>query len=149
MHSPPSKTVTITGSADYTVTAADYGIGGSISDWYVVSSRTGSPLLSLAFRAADPTLDVNIWAPGIAADVTGKSVTKGTDLQFGIITNQYAALTTGRTPVDGNSTGDGFIDLKVKTESGAVLSQLYTVPLALHGHVLPKSTLQPSPIIGV
>ena len=65
-----------------------------LADWYFVIRRN-LHLNSLAFRAADPTLDVNIWAPGIAADVTGKSVTKGTDLQFGIVTNQYSALTTG------------------------------------------------------
>ena len=119
--SSPSKTVTITSQYDYTVTASDYGIGGSIADWYFVagSKHTGIP-------CCRSKLDVNIWAPGIAADVTGKSVTKGTDLQFGIVTNQYSALTTGRGPIYGNSTGDGYIDLKVRTESGSVLSQLYT-----------------------
>ena len=89
-------------------------------------SPVGCPAPALAFRAADPTLDVNIYAPAIAADVTGKSVTKGSQLQFGIITNQYAALTTGRVPFYGTSTGDGYIDLKVRTESGGVLNNLIT-----------------------
>jgi hypothetical protein len=120
---PASKTVTLTSVTNYTVTAADYGIGGSIADWYVVDgSGFGT---TLAFRAADPSLDVTVWAPDIAADVTGKSVTKGTNLQFGIVTNQYAALTSPRVPV-GTSTADGYINLNVRTESGAVLSQLFT-----------------------
>jgi len=126
--SPASKTVLITSAADYTVTASDFGIGGSISDWYVMAgpSPVGCPTPTLAFRASDPTLDVTIYAPAIAADVTGKSITKGSLLQFGIVTDQYAALTTGRWPYYGTSTGDGYIDLKVKTESGGVLNNLIT-----------------------
>jgi trimeric autotransporter adhesin len=122
---PPSKTVSLTSVTNYTVTASDYGIGGSIADWYVVNPATGFSSGVLAFRAADPTLDVTIWAPDIAADVTGKSVTKGTQLQIGIVTNQYAALSAPRVPV-GTSTADGYININVRTESGAVLSQLYT-----------------------
>ncbi len=126
--SPASKIVLISNAADFTVTDNDYGTGGSISDWYLMAGPfpVGCPNPALAFRVADPTLDVTIYAPAIADDVTGKSVTQGTQLQFGIITNQYAALTTGRWPVYGTSTGDGYIDLKVRTESGGILSNLIT-----------------------
>ena len=127
----PAKTVTLTSSNDYSVTFSDYGVA-STSNWYDVACVAAlAPGASadpcLAFKAADPTMDVTVWAPAIAADVTGKSVTKGTALQFGIVTNQYAALdATKRSPVFGTSTQDGYIDLKVKTESGAILSSLYT-----------------------
>jgi PGF-CTERM protein len=125
---PASKTVRITGASAYTVTYSDYGIGGSIADWYYVAANGDGG--ALAFRVADPTLDVNIWDATISADVTGKSVPKGELLRFGIVTNQYAALVTNRTPIYNNSTGDGYLDLKVKTESGAVLTSLYTNTLA-------------------
>ena len=121
---PASKTVTITSPADFTVTSADFGIGGSIADWYNVDA--GGNGTWLAFRASDPSLDITIWDATIGADVTGKSVTKGEKLQFGIVTNQYGALGYNRSPVYNTSSGDGYIDLKVKTESGAVLTQLYT-----------------------
>jgi PGF-CTERM protein len=130
--SAPSKSVQITSANDWTV--SQLFNTGTIGDWYAKDcvddlSPDGPFGTCLAFRAADPTLDVSIYAPGIAADVTGKSVTKGTALQFGIITNQYSAIAHApveRMPIYDNSTLDGFIDLKVKTESGAVLNQLYT-----------------------
>jgi PGF-CTERM protein len=125
---PATKTVPITGASNYTVTYADYGIGGDIGEWYRIVNGNGT---TLAFRVANPSLDLTIWDATISADVTGKSVTKGENLQFGIVTNQYAALTTGRTPVynlSGNlaTLSDGYIDIRVKTESGGVLTQLYT-----------------------
>jgi PGF-CTERM protein len=126
----PAKTVTITNPTDYTVTYADYGLGGQVADWYQInsSSETTYDPPVLAFRVADPTLDVTIWDNTIAADVTGKSVTKGEQLQFGIITNQYSAIKDAalRSPVYGNSTNDGYINLYVKPDGGNVLNQLYT-----------------------
>ena len=103
----------------------DFGVGGGgISDWYdVFPNGTGGALIGWVL---DPGLDVAIFAPRIAADVTGKSVATGEDIQFGIANGLYPALTSNRTPVYNTSTGDGYIDLKVKTPSGAVLNQLYT-----------------------
>jgi PGF-CTERM protein len=124
--SSPSRTVIITSAKAYSVTASDYGMTGSTSNWYVVSGGTLAPG-TFAFQVVDPTLDVAIRAPDIGADVTGQSVTRGTNLQFEVKTNQYSALdATKRGPVYNNSAGDGYIDIKVKTDSGAVLNQLYT-----------------------
>jgi len=124
----PSKTILITSPSSFTITYADFGIGGQSADWYRIDPATGQTYATaqLAFRVADPTLDLKIWDDTISADVTGKSIPKGEDLQFGIVTNMYAALGAARTPVYGNSTGDGYIDIKVKTESGTTLTQLYT-----------------------
>ena len=133
--SPPSKTVTITSAADYLVTSEDYGIGGSISDWYNVScvatlSQGGNAAPCLVFRVADPGLDVAIFAPRIAMDVSGKSVLRGEPIQFGIANNLYPSLTTNRTPVYNTSTGDGYIDLFVQNPSGAIMNKLYTEQVA-------------------
>jgi trimeric autotransporter adhesin len=126
--SAASKTIPITANADsFTVTFGDFG--GYTGDWYRIDPATQTTYnpAQLAFRVADPTLDVNIWDATISADVTSKSVPKGELLQFGIVTNMYAALSpANRGPVFNTSTGDGYLDLKVKTESGAVLTQLYT-----------------------
>ena len=129
----PSKTIPITSPGSFTVTYADFGIGGQSADWYRIDPATGQTYATaqLAFRVADPTLDLKIWDDTISADVTGKSIPKGEDLQFGIVTNMYAALGAGRTPVYGNSTGDGYIDIMLKTESGTTLTQLYTSTDAL------------------
>jgi hypothetical protein len=120
----PMKTVGILNVTDITITYSDFGGFGSISDWYYVyPNYTGGALIG---RVADPGLDVAIFAPRIATDVSDKAVFRGEDLQFGIANNLYAALTTNRDPVYHTSTGDGYIDLKVKTPSSAVLNQLYT-----------------------
>jgi hypothetical protein len=121
----PSKKVTIISSANYSVTSSDYDIGNSIADWYVVDPGTGFGG-NLAFRVADPALDISIWDAWINDDVTGKSIPQGDLLQVGIQTNQYAALGARRDPIVGNSTGDGYINIRVKNETGTVFTQLYT-----------------------
>jgi PGF-CTERM protein len=129
-----AKTVTITSPTDYTVSYSDYGIGGSVADWYQINPLTDTTFSPpvLAFRVADPTLDVTIWDSTISADVTGKSVPKGEQLQIGIITNQYGAINAPllRGPVLGTSAGDGYINLNVKPDGGNVLNQLYTATAA-------------------
>jgi len=127
----PDKQATITKPADFVVSPTLFATGTQSADWYNVSCvRVAAPAdipACLAFRVADPSLDVTVWAPAIAADVTGKSVTKGTVLQFGIKTNQYSALDASkRWPVVGNSVSDGYIDLKVKGDAGGVYTNLYT-----------------------
>jgi len=124
----PSKTVPITPNQNaLTVTYTDFGVS-AISDWYRLQANgTSFNPAQLAFRVQDPSLDVTIWDASISADVTGKSVTTGEQLQFGIATNQWGALGYNRTPVANTSTADGYININVRTESNAVLTQLYTL----------------------
>jgi PGF-CTERM protein len=122
-----SKTIPMTANANsFSVTFGDFG--GYTGNWYRINpaTQTTYDVPQLAFTVADPTLDVSIYDTSISTDVTGKSVPKGELLQFGIVTNMYAALGSTRGIVLGTSTYDGYIDLKVKSESGAVLTQLYT-----------------------
>jgi len=125
----PIKTVGILNVTDVTITYSDFGGLGSISDWYYVylTNYTGGVLIG---RVADPGLDVAIFAPRIATDVSDKAVFRGEDLQLGIANNLYPALTTNRTPVYNTSTGDGYIDLFVQNPSGAIMNKLYTDQVA-------------------
>jgi hypothetical protein len=125
---PPIKTVMILNVTDVTITYSEFGGFGSISDWYYVyPNYTGGVLIG---RVADPGLDVAIFAPRIATDVSDKAVFRGEDLQLGIANNLYPALTTNRTPVYNTSTGDGYIDLFVQNPSGAIMNKLYTDQVA-------------------
>ena len=77
------------------------------------------------FTVADPTLDIRIMDLDSAADVTGRTdPPKVTGSTFRIDSNMYQAFnsfsrpdTTGNTP--------GFVDIFVKTETGARLNYLY------------------------
>ena len=135
----PTKTIDVGSSfANFLVSPADFG--GYAGNWYLVSGgkaaldASGNPILAIV--ATDPTLDVRIWDATQNTDVTGGSVTQGEVLTFRVDTDQYQALNPAtRGPVfnqTGNSqstlvplmTGDGYIDLKVKDESGATLTRL-------------------------
>jgi PGF-CTERM protein len=145
----PTKSIDVAARVtSFTVTPADFvGYGGN---WYLVDNLgTGFAAVKgtapnlvpvIVIAAADPTLDLRIWDATQASDVTGKSVPQGENLTFRIDTNMYQALTTGpngRFPVTNmvgnvkstqtNQTGfgDGYIDIKVKDESGATLTALY------------------------
>jgi trimeric autotransporter adhesin len=122
----PALSLIISNPADFEVPAS-VAQAGATANWYVVNPATGHSTGTLALRSEDPSLDLNIWDTTIGADVTGKSITQGEKLQFGIVTNQKDAFasTLLRNPITGTSTGDGYIDLKVKTQTGAVLSALY------------------------
>jgi len=123
---PATTTLIISNPLDFEVPAS-VAAAGPTSLWYVLGPG-GSFTPTLALRAVDPSLDVTIWDNTIGADVSGKSVTKGERIQFGINTNMKDVFAPGfRNPINGNSTGDGYIDLKVKTESGAVYTALYTM----------------------
>ena len=115
---------------------------------YVVTGTASTPYR--VFTVSDPTLEVNVWDIGQGVSVNGKSVVQGTYLGIGITSNMYQALdqttrfsirpttttqaiynrtgnryssSTPLAPLAG--TGDGWLDLKVKDESGAVYTGLY------------------------
>ena len=141
----PTKSIDVAARAtSLTVNPADFG--GYAGNWYLVDPATGfaasvggagfQPVI--VFVAADPTLDLRIWDATQNADVTGKSVPQAEGLTFRIDTNMYQALTASArynvTGLNGNGqsvlsqrlpeTGDGYIDIKVKDESGAVRTKL-------------------------
>jgi trimeric autotransporter adhesin len=131
----PTKTVSLVGrNQSFSVAPADFV--GYTGNWYE-SNGTIQASPKLFFTVADPTLDVKIWDYTQAADVTGKSIPQGEALGFRIDTNMYAAVNnpTGRFPVVASSqnlvqgqtfgaVNDGYLDIKVKDESGTTLNAL-------------------------
>ena len=71
------------------------------------------------FTVMDPALDVRVVDSSRGTDVTGGSVPIGTRLGFRVSTNMYGAVDpTYRSPI--NPATDGYIDIVVKNQSGAV-----------------------------
>jgi len=112
-------------------------------EWYLVDASNNNHAklgTGAVFSVKAPQIDVSLRDPMQAgADISNKAVPIGTNVQFRIGTNMYTTLTDPalnggpaalRTPI-WNNTGsgdfsDGYVDLVVKTESGTVLSTLYT-----------------------
>jgi PGF-CTERM protein len=110
-----------------TVSPADFV--GYTGNWYLLNTdgtvATAAGLPIVVFAAADPSLDIRIWDVNQGTDVTGASVPQGELISFRVDTNLYQALTpTGRFPVQNNPKTDGYIDFKVKDESGAIRNKL-------------------------
>ena len=131
----PTVSVDTTGrAATFTVTQSEFD--GYEGQWYLVASdlnQRAKPGAGAVFNVKAPKLDVTIRDPNQndGADISGKSVPTGSLLQFQIGTNMYTVLgnTAQRFPVFNNAgsgaTGDGYLDIVVKTDSGAVLTALY------------------------
>ncbi len=138
---PPSKTLDLTGRAtSFTVASSDFV--GYTGNWYMVNtSGFGAACI---FTAADPSMDVRIWDFTQGSDVTGKSITQGEKLGFRIDTAMVSVFNGKRAPINnaiGNvqsttasgtslttgtyASADGYIDIKVKTDSGNALNALY------------------------
>ena len=120
---PPSQTVVISNPTDFTVGDVFVGYTGN---WYNTAT------FAQVFNVQDPSLSVNVWDFDQSQDVTSKSVPQGEDLGFKLSTNMYSVLTNPalRSPVYG-ATGsglntDGYINIRVKDESGATFTQLQT-----------------------
>jgi hypothetical protein len=111
----------------FTVTQAEFD--GYEGEWYQVNQSTSHAITPAAFNVKAPKLDVSVRDPtqNDGADVSGKSIPQGAQLQFQIGTNMYTVLSDGakRGPVYNDTTLDGYIDILVKTESGTVLQKLY------------------------
>ena len=130
----PTVSVDTTGRATtFTVTQSEFD--GYEGQWYLVASdlnQRAKPGAGAVFNVKSPKLDVTIRDPNQndGADVSGKSVPTGSQLQFQIGTNMYTVLDPLlRGPVYGTAGSgtntDGFLDIVVKTDSGAILTALY------------------------
>jgi hypothetical protein len=129
----PTVSVDTTGRAGtFTVTQSEFD--GYEGQWYLVASdlnQRAKPGAGAVFNVKSPKLDVTIRDPNQndGADVSGKSVPTGSQLQFQIGTNMYTVLDpTLRNPVYGAGAGvntSGYLDIVVKTDSGAILTALY------------------------
>jgi PGF-CTERM protein len=103
------------------------------------------------FTVADPSLDIKVWDFGNTVqtnniDATGKSIPQGDWLGFRIDTNMYPALDAKRLTFNAtrdaqsmedwvyyNNAREGYIDIKVKTESGATLIALLNSSITDNG----------------
>jgi len=100
--------------------------------WYLVDKETGRAIQPLVqvFTVRDPALDITLVSDG--SDVSGKSIERGKDLRFRIDTNQYTALdSASRSPVYHDSR-DGYVDINLRTDSGAKLTSLYGTDDSTH-----------------
>jgi PGF-CTERM protein len=129
----PTVSVDTTGRAStFTVTQSEFD--GYEGQWYLVASdlnQRAKPGAGAVFNVKAPKLDITIRDPNQndGADVSGKSVPTGSALQFQIGTNMYTVLDPVlRNPVYGAGAGvntSGYLDIVVKTDSGAILTALY------------------------
>jgi hypothetical protein len=132
---PPTVSVDTAGgrATSFTVTQSEFD--GYTGTWYLVDPLT-SWAIAPVFNVKAPSLDITIRDPyqNDGADVSSKSVPTGSRLQFQIGTNMYTVLDPAlRSPVfnitgPGNATfpdSDGYLDIVVKDESGAILTALY------------------------
>jgi PGF-CTERM protein len=130
---PPTVSVDTTGRANlFTVTQAEFD--GYEGQWYLVNPAAANTASAQAFNVKAPKLDVSIRDvnQNDGADVSGKSIPTGAQLQFQIGTNMYTVLDpTLRSTVYGTAGSgantDGYLDIVVKDETGAVLTALYGV----------------------
>jgi PGF-CTERM protein len=131
----PTVSFDLIGRANlFTVTQSEFD--GYEGQWYLVDANDNNwakAATGAVFNVKAPKLDVSIRDPNQndGADVSGKSIPTGAQLQFQIGTNMYTVLADPalRYPIYNNGgTGtdsDGYLDLVVKTESGTVLQYLY------------------------
>jgi PGF-CTERM protein len=130
----PTVSVDLTGRQTlFTVTQAEFD--GYEGQWYLVASNLNNiakPGAGAVFNVKAPKLDVSVRDVGQndGADVSGKSIPTGARLQFQIGTNMYTVLdpllrsTVYGTAGSGANT-DGYLDVVVKDETGAVFTALY------------------------
>ncbi|MFA6364521.1 MEMAR_RS02690 family S-layer glycoprotein [Methanoregula sp.] len=107
--------------------------------WYL-SDSTGKPYISTTtgqpvgvFTVTDPSLAVNVWDVDQKLNVNGGSVIQSENLTIRVDNNLYQAIANADQRaakvirVDGNGADHSYwMDLKVKTDSGNVLTALYT-----------------------
>jgi PGF-CTERM protein len=130
----PTVSVDLTGRQTlFTVTQAEFD--GYEGQWYLVASNLNNiakPGAGAVFNVKAPKLDVSVRDVGQndGADVSGKSIPTGARLQFQVGTNMYTVLDPSLRSTVYNNAGsgvnsDGYLDVVVKDETGAVLTALY------------------------
>lgn len=129
---------TITGTAPKTIelgsryksmsiTSAEFV--GYTGNWYHYVNGAAT---SVAFYVADPQIDMNIWDSSAGGqNVNGKAIVQGINLTFRINTNLYSINDGKRSNVTPgvalNPETDGFVTIKVKSESGSTYNKLINV----------------------
>lgn len=88
---------------------------GKTGTWYQWNGARGPAVMNVV----DPALTVKVWDNTAGKDVTGKSVPPGNYLNFRIETNTYSATTRS------DATGQGFVNIRVKTADGATYTALF------------------------
>jgi len=144
----PEKTIDVNQTmASFYVNPADFAT--RTGNWYCWSEVAGTTVGTspLAFTVADPQLDIKVWDLAQGKDVTSKSVPTGQPLTFRIETNTYAVATRpsivkptweesaalertyygidAYTGAISNKTAEGFVEIRVKTDQGNILTALY------------------------
>lgn len=132
--SSTSPTLTVPLGSSYTnqyVLSSTFPYTGT---WYMTNSNgvLPTPATPVAvFTVADPSLAVNVWDADQALNVNGASVIQGENLTIRVDNNLYSAInnnglrTLQSVRQDGNSADHTYyMDLKVKTDSGNVLTAL-------------------------
>jgi len=126
--------------------------------WYL-TTPTGQPILKAGtlpigvVNVVDPSLIVYVWDADQSMDVSGASVIQGENLTVRIDTNMYSAInnptlrnynsTAGRADGKGQD-ATAYIDVKVKTDSGNVLSKLYAYHTNQATTAVPLTGLAPN-----
>ncbi|MFA5267673.1 MAG: DUF3821 domain-containing protein [Methanoregula sp.] len=113
------------------LTVAPAAFVGYTGYWYLedpaqprqaIVGPDGLPRVVLQVR--DPSLDIRILDLDRDIDVTGRTIPRGDSLGIRIVTNMHTALNRNyRSPVY-NLTDDGYIDIKVRNETGFTYTQL-------------------------
>jgi PGF-CTERM protein len=143
----PEKIIDISGNnLSFYVNPADFAT--RTGNWYCWSEGGGLTVggALLAFQVADPQMDLKVWDLDQSKDVTSKSVPAGQKLTFRIETNTYAIVAPsqrsrvvqptwssgytyyGIDPATGaysTKITEGFVDIRVKTDQGNILTALY------------------------
>jgi PGF-CTERM protein len=143
----PTKSLSLTGrNGTFTVSPSDFV--GYTGNWYIINQSTNFAMTPAIFTVADPAIDIKVWDFAQNSDVTGNSVPQGTPLGFRIDTNMYPALATDRWTyntsyagsisaeewIQYNSALEGYVDIKVKDESGTTLTGLLNASVSSGGY---------------
>jgi PGF-CTERM protein len=131
----PTTTVQLAGQANNFQVASNSFVGYT-GNWYLVNASTQRANTPAIFTVADPQLAIKIWDFTQNTDMTGKSVPQGEALGFAVETNMWNALDARyrqpvwnnrdtQSSVGGNSQTDGYLDIKVKDESGTTYTALW------------------------
>jgi PKD repeat protein len=129
----PTRTFNINSTfRSYTIMPSNFV--GYTGNWYLLDNTTGSIDLTnggipqTVVVVADPSLDLEVWNFDTASDVSGRTAMTGSRIGFKIKTNMYNAVDSRyRSPVT-NTDADGYIDIKIQTESATWLTELVTGP---------------------
>jgi len=123
----PTKSIDLNGRyTNFMVASSDFV--GYTGNWYLLAANGTTPASAsaLVFSVADPSLDIKVWDFNQATDVTGKSVPQGEYLGFRVDTNMYPAIDARyRGAVTNTPATDGYLDIKVKSETGTTYTSLY------------------------